>query len=107
MTDDEAVAAERVTIVGVRRVEMRGNEEAVVERGVPIDKLRASLRKLLVGLQSIVDQDFMEGSVFELSEVEFAVELGIEGEFKLLGSGVSASASSSVTILLRRKVGGS
>lgn len=41
---------------------------------------------------------------FVLEEIAFSAEIGINGEFKLLGTGVGASATSCVTFTLRLKV---
>ncbi|MEM7536859.1 MAG: hypothetical protein AAF639_32060 [Chloroflexota bacterium] len=38
-----------------------------------------------------------------LDEVTFSAEIGADGEFKLLDTGVGVSVSSGVTFMLRRK----
>jgi hypothetical protein len=40
---------------------------------------------------------------FVLDEVSFSAEIGSDGEFKLVGTGIGISASSGVTFTLRRK----
>jgi hypothetical protein len=75
----------------------------VVEQSVPVEALQQGFTRFLGGLREMVGTD--PGSVgdFVLDEITLSVEIGADGEFKLLGTGVGVSASSAVSFVLRRQ----
>jgi hypothetical protein len=84
----------------------RGPEEQVrklVEQGIPLETLRENFTQFLESLHQIVS--IKEGRVgdFSLDEVTFNVEISVEGEFKLLGSGVGMTAGSGISFTMRRQ----
>jgi len=84
---------------------MRGaKDEArrLIEEGIPLDKLQHGFARFMEGLRMIVCADQSEVGEFTLAEISFRAEIGSEGEFKLLGTGVGISTSSGVTFTLRK-----
>jgi hypothetical protein len=75
----------------------------LVENSVPTDKLQQSFGTFLRTLQHIVAAGQQYAGDFTLEEVAFRAEIGADGEFKLLGTGVQVSAGSAVTFTLRRQ----
>lgn len=85
---------------------MRGvKEEArrLIEDGIPVDKLQQGYARFMDGVRAIISSGNSEVGQFNLEEVSFSAEIGAEGEFKLLGTGVGVSASSGITFVLRRQ----
>src|SRR5687767_5212142 len=74
----------------------------IVERSVAIEALRDGFTSFLGELQKIVTADATRVGDFMLAEITFSAEIGANGEFKLLGTGVGISASSAVSFVLRR-----
>jgi len=96
-----------LTVVTTTQSKMRGPEDQVrklVEKGIPLDKLQQSFARFLGSLQQVFS-DIEQGRVgnFELDEIAFSVEIGADGEFKLVGAGVGISSTSSVTFTLHRR----
>jgi hypothetical protein len=87
---------------------MRGGREdqvrKLVDKSVPLDQLQQNFKRFLGNLEQIF-LDVGQGKVgdFLLDEVTFSVEIGAEGEIKLLGTGVGVSGSSGVSFTLRRQ----
>lgn len=98
-----------ITVVGTASVAtrggLRGGDEKVrkvVESAIEVDTLQRNFRAFLENLRAVLAvEDGRVGDLI-LDEITFSVEIGADGEFKLLGTGVSASASSSLTFTLRR-----
>jgi hypothetical protein len=97
-----------VTIAAPKVGGLRGSRGAeqtdrIVEEGIPLDKLQQGFARFMNGLQQIVT--FHQGRVgdFELDEITFSAEIGADGEFKLLGTGVGLRATSGVSFTLRRQ----
>ena len=74
----------------------------VVESTVALDSLQSNLERFVSALAGLVEAGAASGGAFELDEVGFSAEIGANGEFKLLGSGVGVSGSSAVTFTWRR-----
>jgi hypothetical protein len=74
----------------------------VVETAISVDKLQQNFTQFLQNLRQVLTVD--EGRVGDLvlDEITFSVEISADGEFKLLGTGIGAAASSSLTFTLRR-----
>lgn len=86
---------------------MRGFDDQarkVVERSVAPEALREGFRAFLGELRQVVTTDSPRVGDFVLEEITFSAEIGANGEFKLLGTGVGLSASSAVSFTLRREV---
>jgi hypothetical protein len=84
---------------------MRGvKDEArkIIEEGVPVEKLQQGFARFLDSIRAIVCIGRNQVGDFVLDEVTFSAEIGAEGEFKLLGTGIGVSASSGVTFTLRK-----
>jgi hypothetical protein len=75
----------------------------IVERSVGIEALRDGFTSFLGELRQIVTADATRVGDFMLAEITFSAEIGADGEFKLLGTGVGISASSAVSFVLRRQ----
>jgi hypothetical protein len=85
---------------------MRGFDDQarkIVERSVAIEALRDGFTRFLGELRQVVTADSPRVGEFVLEEITFSAEIGADGEFKLLGSGVGISASSAVSFVLRRQ----
>jgi len=96
-----------LTVITTTKPKMRGPKDQVrklVETGIPLDKLQQSFAHFWGSLQQIFS-DMEQGRVgdFELDEIAFSVEIGADGEFKLVGAGVGISSTSSVTFTLHRR----
>jgi hypothetical protein len=74
----------------------------VVESTVALESLHGNLERFVAALAGLVEAGAARGGEFELDEVGFSAEIGANGEFKLLGSGVGVSGSSAVTFTWRR-----
>jgi hypothetical protein len=79
------------------------NVRRVVESTIPTDQLHANLDRFLDTLGRLLEARRTRSGDFELDEVGFTAEIGADGSFKLLGSGVGVSASSGVTFTWRRR----
>lgn len=75
----------------------------VQEKALAIDALSQSFARFLQSLQQIVSVEQPRVGDFVLDEVTFSAEIGADGEFKLLGTGVSVSANSGISFTLRRE----
>lgn len=75
----------------------------VVDSAVSVQDLQNNFASFLGSLRQILAVD--SGSVGDLvlDEIKFSVEIGAKGDFKLLGTGVGASATSGLTFTLRRQ----
>jgi hypothetical protein len=93
-----------------RKSGMRGPEDSVrkvAETGISVEALQKSFGRFLDSLQQIfVEVDQGRVGDFLLEEVTFTAEIGADGAFKLVGTGVGVSASSGVTFTLRRQATG-
>ncbi|MGB5048902.1 MAG: hypothetical protein WBO46_08220, partial [Caldilineaceae bacterium] len=78
-----------------------------VDKALSVDALSASFNRFIDGLRRVLNVEQAAVGDLVLDEITFSVEIGADGEFKLLGTGVSANASSSLTFTLRRKSGDS
>jgi len=95
-----------LTVVTTKPSKLRGaREEAqkLLEQSIPIDKLKQSFAQFLNGLHQIVEVQESQTGEFVLEEITFSAEIGAEGDFKLLGTGVGVSATSGVSFTLRRQ----
>jgi hypothetical protein len=79
----------------------------IVESGVPVDTLHKNFTAFMTGLRQMltVDSaaDATSAGVFQLDEITFTAEISVEGEFKLLGSGMGATATGGISFTLRRQ----
>jgi hypothetical protein len=82
----------------------RGQDEAetVIEEGIPLDKLQSGFANFMDGLSEIVQAGYDKVGSYQLDEISFSAEIGAQGEFKLLGSGVGVSGKAGVSFKLRR-----
>ena len=74
-----------------------------VEKAISVEALSASFNSFINGLRKVLNVEQATVGDLVLDEIVFSVEIGANGEFKLLGTGVSANASSSLAFTLRRK----
>ena len=82
-----------------------GMEQAqkVVDRAVSVETLQENFSSFVNSLRQVLSVDSGRVGDLELYEINFSVEIGVDGEFKLLGTGVGASASSSLSFTLRKQ----
>jgi hypothetical protein len=102
MEQEESV----LTVVTTSPSSMRGKGEStrrVIEEGIPLDTLQQSFSRFLQSLRRLIEVDNARVGDFVLDEITLSAEIGGDGEFKLLGSGVGISASSGITFTLRRR----
>jgi hypothetical protein len=74
----------------------------VVESSVTLDSLRGNLERFVGALGDLLAAERSDAGEFTLEEVGFSAEIGANGEFKLLGTGVGVTGSSAVTFTWRR-----
>ena len=74
----------------------------VVESTVSVERLNENLGRFLDTLGELLAAGRTSAGEFELEEIGFAAEIGANGEFKLLGTGVGVTGSSAVTFTWRR-----
>lgn len=74
----------------------------VVESAVTMDTLHENLERFVGVLGELLTLARPSASGFMLEEVGFSAEIGANGEFKLLGTGVGVAGSSAVTFTWRR-----
>jgi hypothetical protein len=75
----------------------------IVEKGLAVDELQASFERFLKNLRSVLGVDNPRVGNFVLDEITFTAEIGANGEFKLLGTGVGISVTGGLTFVLRRQ----
>jgi hypothetical protein len=80
----------------------RGDRLALINQTLDVGVLRDRFEDFMAKLQSIVRSDEQRAGAFRLAEIQFSAEIGADGEFKLLGTGVGVSAKSGITFVLRR-----
>ncbi|MGB0092495.1 MAG: hypothetical protein WBP81_08175 [Solirubrobacteraceae bacterium] len=73
-----------------------------MESSVTLDSLQSNLQRFVGALGEVLAAGQASAGQFELNEVSFSAEIGANGEFKLLGTGVGVSGSSAVTFTWRR-----
>jgi|GEM_PF-1303490 len=76
-----------------------------VDKVLSVEALSASFNNFIDGLRKVLNVEQASVGDLVLDEITFSVEIGANGEFKLLGTGISANAGSSLTFTLRRKEG--
>ena len=104
MSDDNKLTIVTTDTSGPVMRGARDQVKKVVEKGIPLGTLRSNFSNFMSGLQDIfMDVEKNPVGNMQLDEVTFSVEIGADGEFKLVGTGVGVSASSSITFKLRRK----
>lgn len=74
-----------------------------VDKAISVEALSASFNNFINGLRKVLNVEQASVGDLVLDEITFSVEIGANGEFKLLGTGISANAGSSLTFTLRRK----
>ena len=97
---------ELLVVTKPRASTMRGVREQVdkvIEEGIPLDKLQRGFASFMDSLSQIVQAGYDKVGDYTLDEIEFSAEIGAEGEFKLLGTGVGVSGSAGVTFKLHRQ----
>lgn len=101
-----------ITVVAVEKVRPKGTstrsgaaEKAIrqtVEKALPVDTLAESFNHFMAGLGQVLAVGQTQVGGLVLDEITFSVEIGADGEFRLLGTGMGVEASSSLTFTLRR-----
>ncbi|HRJ44266.1 MAG: hypothetical protein KJZ86_18700 [Caldilineaceae bacterium] len=103
---------ETITIVAVETIQPKSTTRGglpemalrqTVDKAVSVEALSASFNNFINGLRKVLNVEEASVGDLVLDEIEFSVEIGANGEFKLLGAGISANAGSSLTFTLRRK----
>jgi hypothetical protein len=92
------VAAEPI---GVRR----GAGDAarrLVETHVSVEVLQANLGGFIAAIRDLLTSQATRAGAFSLDEVGLSVEVGADGQVKLLGAGVSAHGTSGLHLTWRR-----
>lgn len=81
----------------------RDDTRKVVEEGVPVENLQRGFKNFMDAISQIVQAGYSTVGDYTLDEISFSAEVGAEGEFKLLGTGVGVSGSAGVTFTLHRQ----
>ncbi len=94
-----------LTVVTTGPSKLRDSSQAreLLEKAIPLDTLQKNFASFLDRLQQIVAVGQDRAGEFVLDEIAFSAEVGGNGEFKLLGSGVGVSVNSAITFTLRRR----
>jgi hypothetical protein len=85
---------------------VRDEARKVVEEGIPLENLQRGFKNFMDALSQIVKAGHSKVGDYMLDEISFSAEVGAEGEFKLLGTGVGISGSAGVTFTLHRQSAG-
>src|SRR5262245_48588337 len=100
------VEGREVTIITTEAPSGRRDRADAVRRGVEssvsLVRLQESLERFVGVLGGLLEGGRTSTGEFELEQVDFSAEIGANGEFKLLGTGVGISGSSAVTFSWRR-----
>lgn len=75
----------------------------VVDSTLSVETLQDNFAAFLANLRQVLAVDSGRVGDLALDEIRFSVEIGAEGEFKLLGTGIGASTSAGLTFTLRRQ----
>jgi hypothetical protein len=102
MADEATITIVTTDALSARR-DRGENVRRVVESSVSHDQLQQALTRFIDTLAGLLQAGETRSGDFELDEVGFSAEIGADGEFKLLGTGVGVSASSAVTFTWRRR----
>lgn len=86
--------------------DVRGVAVELISKQLDVHQLRQKFYEFIGSLQSIIDIKLAENCPFELNEIQFSAEIGANGDFKLLGTGIGLDSKSGVTFVLRRKITG-
>lgn len=80
-------------------------ETGRVAAEVSVATLRDKFNDFMASLQEVFAADALktQAGVFEVTEIQFSAELSASGDFKLLGTGVGVTASSTLIFTLQRK----
>lgn len=78
-------------------------ERVISEQAVKIETLNRNFGVFMTSVQQIVAAEQTEVGDFALDEISFTAEISVNGEFKLLGTGVGMEASGGITFKLRRQ----
>jgi hypothetical protein len=106
MADETKTKLLVITTATPVKSSMRGaKDEArkLLEEGIPVDKLQRGFANFMDGLTEIVKGGYSKVGDFALDEITFSAEIGADGEFKLLGTGVGVSANCGVSFTLHRQ----
>jgi len=95
----ETVQSKSLTRSGLPEAALR----QAVDKAISVEALSASFNSFINGLRKVLNVEQASVGDLVLDEITFGVEIGANGEFKLLGTGISANAGSSLTFTLRRK----
>jgi hypothetical protein len=99
---DDAITIVTTDAPSTRR-DRGDNVRRVVESTVSAEQLQTNLVRFIDTLGALLRAGDTRAGEFELDEVGFSAEIGADGDFKLLGTGVGVSASSAVTFTWRRR----
>ncbi|RME63060.1 MAG: hypothetical protein D6790_05355, partial [Caldilineae bacterium] len=107
MPSSQTINVITVQTAPAKSVSTRGGaaEAAVrqtVEKALPVETLAESFNRFMTGLGQVLAVGQTQVGGLVLDEITFSVEIGADGEFRLLGTGVGVEASSSLTFTLRR-----
>ncbi|HSH77370.1 MAG TPA: hypothetical protein VLA19_02420 [Herpetosiphonaceae bacterium] len=83
--------------------ESRSNRTRLVTKALDVGVLREHFQSFMQQLQSIIAINDEHVGPFRLNEIQFSAEITGNGEFRLLGTGVSVEASSAITFVLQRE----
>jgi hypothetical protein len=75
----------------------------LVEQGIAVETLNKNFARFMTGLESMLAVEPTAAGSFELEEITFTAEISVDGEFKLLGSGVGTTATGGISFTLRRQ----
>ncbi len=75
----------------------------VVEQAVDINTLRQKFTQFMSSMEQMLTTEIPSAGPFQLSQIEFSAEISASGDFKLLGTGVGVSGSSTITFVLERR----
>jgi hypothetical protein len=85
---------------------MRGARDEVrrvVEETISVETLQRGFKNFMDTVSQILQTGYNKVGDFSLDEISFSAEIGAEGEFKLLGTGVGVSGNAGITFKLHRQ----
>lgn len=89
-----------VTVESSTRV--RGEERVITDKELDVEEVSRNINRFIENLDEALKETSPKVGGFEFAELEIYAEVTAEGTFKVLGTGVGASAMGGLKFIFRR-----